>query len=424
MSIRLFLLPLFLFLWSCDWRPSEIGIDYSATVQEYNIAIGDTIILEIQPQGDNFTEIEIQDTSIVEIINRMAYDFGGQLILVGKGEGMLDIYFSYDVLVAPDSPPVSASYYIHLNVTESIPLPLNVGETFTLDFSSELSTEQLSALDSVALIVVQQNPGGAYRLEQIPDELTRFNLMGEIPGTTELIIECYDINSDLIVAVFYEINVSIRKKVFAELFTNSGCVNCPEANGYLDNISHAFGDDFVLVRYHVNWTDPFDPMNLYNPGEVESRRAYYNIFAAPGLVIDGTHVATLDEDDWTGRVGSASLADPTIYISGVDVLESVDSLHLEFDVNAFGIPHTNVTVWSIVVEDSIHFAGSNGEDLHMDVMRDMAFTSLSNLNGLITFQHSLKKPDDYGVAGPMELIVFVQSESSKSVLQARKQLLY
>ena len=60
----------------------------------------------------------------------------------------------------------------------------------------------------------------------------------------------------------------------------------------------------------------------------------------------------------------------------------------------------------------------------MDVMRDMAFTSLSNLNGLITFQHSLKKPDDYGVAGPMELIVFVQSESSKYVLQARKQLLY
>ena len=58
------------------------------------------------------------------------------------------------------------------------------------------------------------------------------------------------------------------------------------------------------------------------------------------------------------------------------------------------------------------------------VMRDMTYTSTATLNGIMTVHHSLKKPDDYGTAGPMNLMVFLQSDSDKSVLQSRKQNLY
>jgi len=165
-------------------------------------------------------------------------------------------------------------------------------------------------------------------------------------------------------------------------------------------------------------------MNLYNPGEVENRRAYYNIIAAPGFVLEGTLINSLDEDDWSGRVFNASQEVAPIYIGPVDVLETVDSLHLEFELNSFTLSLSDLTVWSLVLEDSIEYAGPNGEDLHMDVMRDMTSISLGGINGFKMIQHSLKKPDNYGTAGPMNLMVFIQADSDKSVLQSRKQNLY
>jgi hypothetical protein len=274
------------------------------------------------------------------------------------------------------------------------------------------------------VIVGEQNPGGRLGIENILGENTKLVILGEEPGFVELIIECYDADHNLIEALFYEIELSINKVVLAELFTNTGCVNCPEANHYLDNISVAFPEDFSLVRYHVNWTDPFDPMNLYNPVDVEGRRAYYNIFAAPGLVLDGTLVSSLDEDDWSGRVFNASQDMTPVYISPIDVAESLDSLHLEFDLNSFSSTVTDITIWSLVLEDSIEYAGSNGETIHMDVMRDMTSNPMGVLSGLSTIQHSLKKPDDYGATGPMNLLVFVQSDLDKAVLQSHKQNLY
>jgi hypothetical protein len=135
-------------------------------------------------------------------------------------------------------------------------------------------------------------------------------------------------------------------------------------------------------------------------------------------------VGTLDENDWSTRIITAAEAEAELYVSQIDVIESVDSLLLEYELSSFGVEYSDLAVWTLVLEDSIEYLGSNGEDLHMDVMRDMTSSRIISLTNSLTIQHSLKKPDDYGFTGPMNLLVFVQSESDKAVLQARKQILY
>ena len=419
---RLFILSLTLIvIWSCEWRPDEIQINASATVENINLVVGDTTIIQIE--GSQFSHIEGLDNSIVDINEVVSSEHGIELEIIGMATGQLKLIFYYTAPALSDSEPMTASYLIHLHVTESIPLSIDVGEQLQLDFSSFLSSDQLNLLDTVA-VAIAVSADGEFSAGEVDSTQTWLLLTGVTPGTAGLSILGFDTNRNQIAALTFHIDISIHRTVLAELFTNTGCVNCPEANHYIDNISADFGDDLALVRYHVSWTDPFDPMNLYNPGEVRARVLYNNIFAAPSLVIDGEKLTTLDEDDWTGRMINASLVSPTIYISGIDVLESTDSLYLEYDVNAFRVAHTDLTVWSLIVEDSIHYTGSNGEDLHNQVMRDMLSSSLSDLNGLETIQHTLTKPVDYGVAGPMNILVFIQSESDKAILQSRKQNLY
>ena len=142
------------------------------------------------------------------------------------------------------------------------------------------------------------------------------------------------------------------------------------------------------------------------------------------MVLDGSLVGTLDENDWSTRVGLAALSETPVYISPVEMIQSIDSLFLDFDLETFGLELSSITCWSAILEDSIYFEGSNGEAIHMQVMRDMTFTAIPNIDGFLSMQQSLKKPDDFDSGVPMSLLIFVQAESDKLILQARKQSIF
>lgn len=420
-KLNMVMLTLLLII-SCEWRPAEIDVDGSATVRNVSIVVGDTAMVYVI--GSNFSEVEGQDQSIVQLSTVSSKSTEYRVEMIGVNPGRLILYFTYELPHEGEGEVVKASYTIRLNVTESIPFGSSVGETQTVDFSEVLSNDELSMLDSVAVILPSDGSEDNVSVVVDPIQLSLVQLTGQKPGVTTIIFECFDSNQQLIASLAYEFTISITKIVLAEMYTNSGCINCPEANHYLDNLIAAYEGNLVAVRYHVNWTDPFDPMNLYNPTEVETRRAYYNIFLVPSLVLDGDEVSTLDEDDWFARVLTASGETAPLYISSVDLIESVDSLHIEYDLNSFDTSLSNLTAWSIVYEDSIHYEGTNGEDLHNQVMRDMQATSIPSMTDLIQIQHSLKKPADYGVLGPMGILVFVQSDSDKAILQSRNQIIY
>ena len=402
---------------SCQWAPAEIDIDVKSTFSRINIAVGDTAQLDIN--GFDFYSFSGVDPDVVEILVETSNEGVGHFQFIGIAAGQLDISTKY----SPFSHDETASYYINLNISEGIPLALYIGEPLLLNLGDYFDESLLSELDSISLLSTDGSEIPLVDFE-IDVELKRITLLGVRPGFNEYQVVMYDGVGIQIAPLLLECDIKIRNFVLAEMFTNSGCVNCPEANGYLDNIYDARSDQLNVVRYHVSWTDPNDPMNLYNPSEVTDRVLYYNSFLAPSFIVNGVLISSLDENDWVNRIISAASSEAVLYLSPIDVQESNDSLFLDFDLETFGVELGSMTCWSLVLEDSIEFAGSNGEDLHMQVMRDMSSSSLAGSESAFTIQHSLKKPDDFGAGQLMSLLVFVQSDADKSILQSRKHFLY
>ena len=418
MRYLLLIVVLLFTLAACEWAPDEINIDAKSTFQRINIAVGDTANVEIQ--GYNFEPFEGVDpgVAVVADIPPLQNEGIGHFQFIGISAGQVDISTKY----SPDSHDATASYYISLTVSEGVPLALYVGEPLILSLVDYVDVSLLSNLDSISFLCTNICELALFDFE-IDIDLKRITLFGERPGFDEYQIVMYDVAGIQIAPLLLECEVRIRNFVLAEMFTNSGCVNCPEANGYLDNIYTARSDQLNVVRYHVNWTDPRDPMNLYNPTEVMDRVLYYNAFVAPSFIVNGVRISSLDENDWDSRVIAAAATQAQVYLSEIDVQESNDSLFVVYDLETFGSDLGSLTCWSLVLEDSIEFAGSNGEDLHMQVMRDMTSSGLSTSETATQIQHSLKKPDDYGTGKLMSLLIFVQSDTDKSILQSRKQTL-
>jgi len=417
---RILPLLMIILLGSCEWRPTEIDADLFSVTRSVNIVLGDTAEVVLTEPGRDFSDILSADENIVEVLDRRNTELGSRLELIGLAEGETQLAFTY--LPGVDGSENRASYHLKISVSASIPASVYLGETLDLALEDVLRSEEVTDLDSVVIQLDETQGAGRVTIYEISPNGLRITLEGTEPGRIPVNLLCFDASGTLFRSLFYNVTVVIRKVVLAELFTNTGCVNCPEANEYLDTLLQRYQGTFNVVRYHVNWTDPFDPMNLYNAAEVENRRAFYNIYAAPGFVLEGTLISSLDEADWSARIYDASQTATQVYISPIRVDASLDSLFLEYDLSQYGATPDDMRVWSMVLEDGIDYLGSNGESHHNQVLRDMTFSNLASGVGTTTLQHSLLIPDDSVAVGmSTSILVFVQSVGDKQILQSRSQ---
>lgn len=79
-----------------------------------------------------------------------------------------------------------------------------------------------------------------------------------------------------------------QRVVVLECFTSATCGPCASVNPTLDNLINNNSDKLIAVKYHVNWPQAGDPMNLHNPSEVGSKVTFYNVNSVPYSVGDGT----------------------------------------------------------------------------------------------------------------------------------------
>ena len=179
-----------IFISSCEWKPNEIEVIQISTSRTINLAIEDTITLNIF--GTDFSEIAGQNSVVAEVIEALQVDSGNMITIVGTGVGSINLSFTYKAPRESTMEAASAMYVIRLNVSESIPLFINVGESQILDLSNYLSNEQMDALDSIAMISGDFSPFDRIRIEPVVGENTEFILTGEYPGPTALQINCYD----------------------------------------------------------------------------------------------------------------------------------------------------------------------------------------------------------------------------------------
>jgi len=404
------ILLLALSFWGCEWQPEPVNVDREVYYHALNLRTGDTTTVALE--GHDFQILQEANAGLVAV--NISAD--GQIQFIGCSAGQTELALSYQLnIIEAGAATIGARAYFKLTVSDGIPLELALGNWQVIDLADQLSTDQLQALDSIAVHVAAGGSPTALELELQGTELA---LRGRVPGHQLLEVQVLDDQGAQIVPLLFAVEIAIQKIVLAELFTNAGCVNCPIANQAVDRLYEEYPSNFAAIRYHVFWTDPNDPMNLYNPDEVEARRLYYGgSYAAPRLLLDG-NVLAVDYNTLQASVNSGVQAGAELYIWRPTAVSSTDSLLLTFTIQNYGGTLAQLACWSVLTEDSVHYAGTNGETVHLQVMRDMFQTEISTLDSSLELTHSLKLTPDFSTAGPYQVTIFVQDRASQLVLQA------
>lgn len=77
--------------------------------------------------------------------------------------------------------------------------------------------------------------------------------------------------------------------VLMERFTNVGCGPCAPASIREDQFIQDHGvDDLAIIKYHMHWPDPNDPMHIMNAQPQLDRRSFYGTIGfVPYSIVDG-----------------------------------------------------------------------------------------------------------------------------------------
>jgi hypothetical protein len=235
--------------------------------------------------------------------------------------------------------------------------------------------------------------------------------------------------------------------VLMERFTNVGCGPCAPASIREDQFISDHGvDDLAVIKYHMHWPDPNDPMHIMNAQPQLDRRNWYGVVDyVPFAIVDGLHHS--DNDQVPGNY-------PITYSLYQKFYDTRRALLSPFTVEVDGVlgattgtVSVNVTAVDTVpagtlkVRLALYFnnviypsnPGSNGEDefdfVFMDFIPDVNGLGLTiSLGQTVNFIETFTIPTEIPAGGgdpaiPVEraqlgFVAFVQDETSKEVHQA------
>lgn len=214
--------------------------------------------------------------------------------------------------------------------------------------------------------------------------------------------------------------INPNRNVVMELFSANWCSNCPNAEFALDKAVN--NDSVIGIVYHPTTNDTFGTT------ETDARFSYYSLTTSqtPEMVING-RIKILGAEDTTiyNAYKNAFLSEDSTHVPveiSIDTISVTDSsiyagIRIE-NIDTFAV---NYTLRALLIENAIRYTAQNGETLHQYVARkffpDENGTSVSVLAGgmfdtTINQNCSMLHPSMQGA-----LIVFVQDDSSKEVIQ-------
>ncbi len=231
----------------------------------------------------------------------------------------------------------------------------------------------------------------------------------------------------------------VPRVVLVERFTNVGCPPCVYASENED----LFTDDhnlknLAIIKYHVDWPDPLDPMFLNNEEEQELRWTQYSVSGVPNVKVDGIVTPTypytysayyeayatraaIDSPFALSAEGSLGATTATVYVN----VTAVDS-----------VPVGDLRVRTVLYLNNVDYPikpGSSGEThfefVFLDFVPDFDGRDLIISQGqTLSFVESFTIPTEIPAGGgdpaiPVQrsqfgVVSFVQDNSSKEVHQA------
>ncbi len=164
--------------------------------------------------------------------------------------------------------------------------------------------------------------------------------------------------------------LAVQRMPVGELFTNTSCGPCYNANIALDGIVEDHWDELLVVRYHTWWPSSGDPFYQHNVAENQTRTNYYGADYVPHFWVDGVDRGS-GYSGWAsyiqGRMGVSSPLEMSIDGSYDQDTREVD---ITINVNAVDDPGISLRIFYGIAEDSIYFNAPNNLDWHHQTFRD------------------------------------------------------
>ncbi|MDX2001718.1 MAG: T9SS type A sorting domain-containing protein [Chitinophagales bacterium] len=239
----------------------------------------------------------------------------------------------------------------------------------------------------------------------------------------------------ILAALFFTVQASAQKIVLYEQFSNASCPICATWSPQVHQFVQARDTQALLISYHTNF--PYnDGIYLENPDDVNARVAYYNVQGTPWTVMEGSlyngasssFIQGNPSNSYNTRVATAS--DFEITFSNVTILGNRirGTAHFKslISLNGETVKAHIVAAEKLVLKSSYPTPpGTNSETQYPYVMRKMypsaAGSTITALNsGNITstlFDMEINNARDLG---ELQIIAFVQNETTKEVYQAAK----
>jgi len=126
-----------------------------------------------------------------------------------------------------------------------------------------------------------------------------------------------------------------------------------------------------MIRVHVNWPNPDDPIYLANPTEQNSRKSFYGISGVPTIKFDGVITGTYAlEGSYATRAAVPSYLDILVCRNGSDVTGTMSiRLIAEQDLGA----EAPLRLFCTLVEDDVPGTGYWSGTVFMQAFRDNLF---------------------------------------------------
>lgn len=218
----------------------------------------------------------------------------------------------------------------------------------------------------------------------------------------------------------------LERKVFLEHFSNTNCADCAAINANFYEVLDQ-NPGLIHLTYHIglpNQTGFFYEQNIEDNDSVQN---FYAIEKVPSLYINGNESAdrpNLLTQNTLNLIYGENLVSPFVF-SSFDVEEQVNgSFKVTTIIGTEAMPEEgNYVVRMAVVESEINETTSNGENLHLNIMRKMLGGFEGNIFDPPSVGNRTLLSSNFNVENNWEkenlfVIAWIQNVDSKEIVTA------